>query len=355
MSSLCQLSPYCSKFSLYGPMDKPSTCRTRGNNWGLAGTISHDVNTCAMMLGMSKEKGSEFLPMVSQVINTYGDLSNSELLRRYGFVETEPNPHDCIEVAFLDLHRSCLSWRGRAATNGQASTSEPQIPSAIASRKKSSPRPGSEGSSSTDRHRHRNDRHKAGENGHKREHAQCGTLCAAHTKASRKRECSGGVGCGRATFLAEQSLVPPDGWFKVDRRGRPPAELLEAARLLLLPDQEFAAFVRRVEQWRPPQVRPLSWPTASDVPGGFLDFMQKFSADIVQRCEHKHDVEVQTCSRTSVSGSAGLSAEEMVATVLRGELQCACKFKEYLDMQTAEGLMKHCSLVWRHIRARVKQ
>lgn len=312
-----------------------------------------------MRLGMSKEEGSEFVPMVSQVINTYGDLSNSELLRRYGFVETEPNPHDCIEVAYLDLHRSCLSWRGRAATNGQASTSEPQISSANARKKRSSPRPGSEESSSTDRHRHRhrhrNDRHKAGENGHRREHAQCGTSCAVHKKASRKRECSGGGDCGRATFLTEQNLVPPDGWFKVDRRGRPPAELLEAARLLLLPEEEFAAFVRRVEQWRPPQVRPLSRPTASDVPGGFLDFMQQFCAEIVQRCDHKDAVEVQTCNRTSVNGSAGLSSEEMVATVLSGELQCARKFKEYLDMQTGEGLMKHCSLVWRHIRARVKQ
>ncbi|EIE21805.1 SET domain-containing protein, partial [Coccomyxa subellipsoidea C-169] len=36
-----------------------------------------------------------------QVINSYGDLPNSELLRRYGFVETDPNPHDCLEVAFV--------------------------------------------------------------------------------------------------------------------------------------------------------------------------------------------------------------------------------------------------------------
>ena len=33
-----------------------------------------------------------------QVINNFGPLSNAELLRRYGFVETADNPHDCLEV-----------------------------------------------------------------------------------------------------------------------------------------------------------------------------------------------------------------------------------------------------------------
>ena len=34
-----------------------------------------------------------------QVINNFGPLSNAELLRRYGFVETANNPHDCLEVS----------------------------------------------------------------------------------------------------------------------------------------------------------------------------------------------------------------------------------------------------------------
>ena len=33
-----------------------------------------------------------------QVINNFGPLSNAELLRRYGFVETANNPHDCLEI-----------------------------------------------------------------------------------------------------------------------------------------------------------------------------------------------------------------------------------------------------------------
>ena len=34
-----------------------------------------------------------------QVINNFGPLSNAELLRRYGFVETDDNPHDCLEIS----------------------------------------------------------------------------------------------------------------------------------------------------------------------------------------------------------------------------------------------------------------
>ena len=292
--------------------------------------------------------------MALQVINTYGDLSNSELLRRYGFVETEPNPHDCIEVAFVDLQRNCLSWRAQGATSGQVSTSEPQSPSASANRQKSSmeAQQGCKRSSSTDRHGHRSDRRTARETGHGGDHVHCGTMCTAQGEAPRKRKCGGGFCCERLTFLAEQNLVPPDGWFKVGRYGRLPAELLEAARLLLLSDQEFAAFARRVEQWRPPQVRPLSRPTASDLPGGFLDFLQQFCADILQRCGRA--VESHTCSRASVSGSDGLSSEQMVSIVLRGELHCARKLKEFLDKHSVEGLVKQCSSVWMHIRARVK-
>ena len=38
-----------------------------------------------------------------QVINDFGPLSNAELLRRYGFVETADNPHDCLEVSVVSV------------------------------------------------------------------------------------------------------------------------------------------------------------------------------------------------------------------------------------------------------------
>ena len=49
-----------------------------------------------------------------QIINNFGPLSNAELLRRYGFVETADNPHDCLELSVdstleVGLHMS-LSW-----------------------------------------------------------------------------------------------------------------------------------------------------------------------------------------------------------------------------------------------------
>ncbi len=38
-----------------------------------------------------------------QVINDFGPLSNTELLRRYGFVECTDNPHDCVEFSVEDV------------------------------------------------------------------------------------------------------------------------------------------------------------------------------------------------------------------------------------------------------------
>ena len=36
--------------------------------------------------------------MAGELINSYGDLGSSELLRRFGFVEAAPNPHECVYV-----------------------------------------------------------------------------------------------------------------------------------------------------------------------------------------------------------------------------------------------------------------
>ena len=41
-----------------------------------------------------------------QVVNDFGPLSNAELLRRYGFVETAENLHDCVELSVEDILQS---------------------------------------------------------------------------------------------------------------------------------------------------------------------------------------------------------------------------------------------------------
>ncbi len=42
------------------------------------------------------ENDRSFVPIS---ICSYGDLGNAELLRRFGFVEPQPNPHDCAQVS----------------------------------------------------------------------------------------------------------------------------------------------------------------------------------------------------------------------------------------------------------------
>jgi hypothetical protein len=42
----------------------------------------------------------------AEIYNTYGDLSNGELLRKYGFVDEE-NPFDCVEIPLEIVLRVC--------------------------------------------------------------------------------------------------------------------------------------------------------------------------------------------------------------------------------------------------------
>lgn len=44
------------------------------------------------------------------MINDFGPLSNAELLRRYGFVDTAENPHDCVEWSVGDILQKCRSY-----------------------------------------------------------------------------------------------------------------------------------------------------------------------------------------------------------------------------------------------------
>eukprot|EP01105_Mastigella_eilhardi_P012890 TRINITY_DN2938_c0_g1_i3.p1 TRINITY_DN2938_c0_g1~~TRINITY_DN2938_c0_g1_i3.p1 ORF type:complete len:308 (+),score=59.56 TRINITY_DN2938_c0_g1_i3:398-1321(+) len=57
-----------------------------------------DGRDCGMSMILQKDvsRGDE-------IFNTYGDLSNAELLRRYGYVDPSPNPFDVVYIAPADL------------------------------------------------------------------------------------------------------------------------------------------------------------------------------------------------------------------------------------------------------------
>ena len=62
----------------------------------------HNRKVCIARMAVQKDMlGALYDGMLThmQVINNFGPLSNAELLRRYGFVETADNPHDCLEIS----------------------------------------------------------------------------------------------------------------------------------------------------------------------------------------------------------------------------------------------------------------
>ena len=322
---------------------------THSSNWPqLYASLS------ASMCGISVKRDIKVLPVLqkhtdtifAQVINSYGDLPNSELLRRYGFVETDPNPHDCVEIALADLHRSCLALRTPSSSNRQPSAPGLQPQSDTNSGgdsllKESNTEMSDSGSGELGRHTER-------KTGQSRKRTSCSESCAGRKGASNGEE--------RLAFLQEQSLVPLDGWFKVGRSGRAPPELLEAARLLLLPEHDFNTFVRMVRRWRAPLVRPLSRPTAADMPDGFKQVMKEFCKESIQRCEGLLAPSFLRCCMTSAKKArSGFSTDDMAAVVLRGESECARKFDAWLDLQSVDGLLRQCSSSWKHIRCAVRE
>lgn len=61
-------------------------------------------------------------------------------------------------------------------------------------------------------------------------------------------------------LLAECGLCPRSGWYRIGFGGTPPAALVEAARLALLPPEAAKAFLLRARRWLrcgPPLARPL--------------------------------------------------------------------------------------------------
>lgn len=78
----------------------------------LADTLNADTKKCNANLLHSKQTlrmiAIRDIPSGEQVYNTYGELSNSELLRRYGYVEWDGSYYDCGEISKSAIHKSLL-------------------------------------------------------------------------------------------------------------------------------------------------------------------------------------------------------------------------------------------------------
>lgn len=243
-----------------------------------------------------------------------------------------------------DLHRHCLTWRTHSSSSSKQPSdispqSQPQSDKNSRSQSqldKTNVDMLDSGSGVTDGHTQRR-------SGQSRKRARCSESCTGQEGAS---DCK-----GRFKFLQEQSLVPSDGWFKVGRSGRASPELLEAARLLLLPEHDFNTFVRTVRHWRAPLVRPLSRPTAADMPDGFMQVLKDLCKECIQRCQEMLAPRSPRCCMPSARKSrSDFSTDDMAAVVLRGESECARQFDAWLDLQSFDGLLKQCSSSWKHIR-----
>ncbi len=130
-----------------------------------------------------------------EIINNYGPLSDSELLRRFGFVEHELNPNNGCEIPFAMLGAIC----------------------------RESP-----------------------------------VVLQETTSDAARRVSEEELLETKIHFMQKHELIPSDGWFKADLLGQPQCEMIEAVRILLLPLSDFKAFERQVTRWHCPLARPLS-------------------------------------------------------------------------------------------------
>ena len=129
-----------------------------------------------------------------EIINNYGPLSDSELLRRFGFVEEQPNAHNGCEIPCAMLAARCQERTHLPGT-------------------------------------------------------KCLSTDVARDKALLQQ---------KLEFCHKHGLVPRDGWFKADVLGQPQDEMIEVVRLLLLTAAEFGVFEKQVDRWRCPLTRPLT-------------------------------------------------------------------------------------------------
>lgn len=75
--------------------------------------LNHITGQCNIRLHHSSKRGA--LQMITikpvnkgeELVNSYGPLSDSELLRRFGFIEAQPNPHNGCEIPLAMIAEAC--------------------------------------------------------------------------------------------------------------------------------------------------------------------------------------------------------------------------------------------------------
>ena len=75
--------------------------------------LNHITGQCNIRLQHSSKRGA--LQMITikpvnkgeELVNSYGPLSDAELLRRFGFIEAQPNPHNGCEIPLAMIAEAC--------------------------------------------------------------------------------------------------------------------------------------------------------------------------------------------------------------------------------------------------------
>lgn len=230
-----------------------------------------------------------------QVINCFGSLSNSELLRRYGFVEADPNPHDCAEIALADV----LLKTGHGAALQAAPCSVD---------------------------RHSNGKHHP---------------CAGDPSNTAAVE--------RLAFLRRYGLMPGDGWYTVSMLGAPCMELVEAVRLCLLSQRRFSAFAKEAAAWRVPRVRPLSRATGADAPGRLAAVLRELCSDRLLRLEDG-ERRLAKLLNSTLRTEGGQANAMMSAGVRQREAHALCACMQWVQQRDSDQLMRLCAGFWQHPR-----
>ena len=243
--------------------------------------LNHVTGKCNVRLH-HKEKRAVLQMIVTQpvkqgaeLINNYGPLSDSELLRRFGFTDDHPNPHNNCEIPFGMVQASCrrqISKRCKEDTSSHA-------------------------------------------------------LLDSNDEAVLQQ---------KLNFMRKYALMPADGWFKVDLQGRPPPELIEVVRLVMLPAADFNVFARQVHRWHCPLVRPLSQLTK--VSPSILHVL----GDVVSTRFSKLVL--------PVSASSDMPRQAAAKAVVRLEHQLLSSFQAWLQNVDEVALIDLCKEVWIHAR-----
>ena len=188
--------------------------------------LNHVTGQCNVRLHHNPQRGA--LQMIAtkpinqgqEIINNYGPLSDAELLRRFGFIDSEPNPNNGCEIPFAMLRAKCQELL--QPVQMQVSEAAPQQ---------------SNGTTAVSLQSRQ---------------SQQSALAAEQLSAERA------LLLQKVEFIQKHDLIPSDGWFKSDILGQPQCEMIEAVRILLLSPADFKAFKRQVNRWHCPLTRPLT-------------------------------------------------------------------------------------------------